>query len=376
MVRLVTYMVAALLATSAARAAGVPAGDAQAGARLFETQRCIQCHSVNGRGGKLAADLGQRIDRDYTPAFVTTLMWNHAPEMWTAIEQQGIPAPQFSGQSAADLFAYFVAAHYFEKPGDAARGEQVFRSKHCAECHGITNSKMAGAPPVAMWNSLADPIALATDMWNHAGRMQEEFANRKLNWAELSGQELSDLLVYLRGLPATRGVAHDFRLPTGDTGQALFQSAACAGCHRGQLALEKRLRGQTITDIAADMWDHARHMGPHPPMLSEDEMRSIVGFLWARQYFGATGNRQRGQRVFAEKNCAACHNNPSSGAPNLANLHQNFSDIAMISALWDHGPRMLELMKQRNIPWPRFTAQQMSDLIAYLNSLQTPAAGS
>jgi hypothetical protein len=26
-------------------------------------------------------------------------------------------------------------------------------------------------------------------------------------------------------------------------------------------------------------------------------------------------------------------------------------------------------MKQRNIPWPRFTAPQMSDLIAYLGSL-------
>ena len=41
----------------------------------------------------------------------------------------------------------------------------------------------------------------------------------------------------------------------------------------------------------------------------------------------------------------------------------------MVSALWDHGPRMLEPMKQREVAWPRFTAQQMSDLIAYLNSL-------
>ena len=41
----------------------------------------------------------------------------------------------------------------------------------------------------------------------------------------------------------------------------------------------------------------------------------------------------------------------------------------MVSALWDHGPRMLELMKERKLAWPRFTAMQMSDLIAYLNSL-------
>ena len=41
----------------------------------------------------------------------------------------------------------------------------------------------------------------------------------------------------------------------------------------------------------------------------------------------------------------------------------------MVSALWDHGPQMLEMMKQKNLAWPRFTAPQMSDLIAYLNSL-------
>jgi len=41
----------------------------------------------------------------------------------------------------------------------------------------------------------------------------------------------------------------------------------------------------------------------------------------------------------------------------------------MVAALWEHGPRMLESMTQRNVAWPRFTAQQMADLIAYLNSL-------
>jgi len=30
---------------------------------------------------------------------------------------------------------------------------------------------------------------------------------------------------------------------------------------------------------------------------------------------------------------------------------------------------MLASMKARSLPWPRFTAQEMSDVIAYLNSL-------
>jgi hypothetical protein len=41
----------------------------------------------------------------------------------------------------------------------------------------------------------------------------------------------------------------------------------------------------------------------------------------------------------------------------------------MVAVLWQHGPHMLDMMTQRKIAWPRFTAQQMTDLIAYLNSL-------
>ncbi len=41
----------------------------------------------------------------------------------------------------------------------------------------------------------------------------------------------------------------------------------------------------------------------------------------------------------------------------------------MVAALWVHGPRRLEEMTRRKLAWPRFTDEQMSDLIAYLNTL-------
>jgi mono/diheme cytochrome c family protein len=110
-------------------------------------------------------------------------------------------------------------------------------------------------------------------------------------------------------------------------------------------------------------------MKPPPPSLSQEEMRQIVGYIWARLYFRGNGNAERGQKVFAEKNCAVCHNDPSSGAPKLAKGKDAYSDITLMSTLWEHGPRMLDLMNQKKLAWPRFTAQQMSDLIAYLNAL-------
>jgi cytochrome c len=98
-------------------------------------------------------------------------------------------------------------------------------------------------------------------------------------------------------------------------------------------------------------------------------MRQILGHVWAVQRFRGDGNASRGKRVFAEKRCETCHNDPASGAPKLAKGKDAYSDITMVSALWGHGPRMQEMMAQRKIEWPRFTAPQMSDLIAYLNSL-------
>jgi len=153
----------------------------------------------------------------------------------------------------------------------------------------------------------------------------------------------------------------------------LFQSKGCAGCHVGKLALETRLRNQTLTEIAVDMWNHQPSMKNPPPQLSQEEMRQMTGFLWAKQYFRGDGNAERGKKVFAEKNCATCHNDPAAGAPKLGKGKDKdkdaYSDVTMLSVLWEHGPRMLDNMEQRKLAWPRFTTQQMADLIAYLNSL-------
>ena len=365
---MVRWIVAAAVA-AAAFAGDIVPGDAHRGEQLFRTQQCIRCHSLNGRGGTFAPDLAKRIDRDYSPTVMASLIWNHAPEMWSAMKKEGITPPQVSSEQAADLFAYFVSARYFERPGDAGRGKQLFAAKHCADCHGLTDSKVPGAPPVAKWESLADPVVLAQQMWNHGAQMKEALAQRKIARPTLTAQELTDMLVYLQNLPETRQLATNFSFPPSDTGAQLFQSRGCSGCHVGKLALESRLRNQTLTGIAAAMWDHQPSMKQPPPQLSQEEMRQLISYIWARQYFRGSGSADRGKHVFTEKNCATCHNDPSSGAPKLGKGKDAYSDITMVAALWGHGPRMLDMMTQRKLEWPRFSAGQMADLIAYLNSL-------
>jgi mono/diheme cytochrome c family protein len=360
-----TAAVAVLVWT--ASAADTIAGEAKRGEQLFRTQQCVRCHSVNGRGGSFAPDLARKIDRNYTPTVMASLMWNHAPEMWAAMKRENLSPPALSNEQAADLFAYFVSARYFEKPGDAGRGKALFSAKHCADCHGITESK--GGPAVAKWESLADPVVLAQQMWNHGGAMKEALAKKGIARPTLTAQELTDVLVYLQNLPETKKLAGNFSFPPSDSGAQLFQSKGCAGCHNGKLALESLLRNETLTGIAAAMWNHQPQMKQPAPQLSQEEMRQILGYVWMRQYFQGDGNAARGKKVFETQHCATCHNDPSSGAPKLAKGKGAYSDITMVSALWGHGPRMLAAMSQKKLEWPRFSAQQMSDLIAYLNSL-------
>src|ERR1051325_4215768 len=124
--------------------AAVVAADSARGGRLFESLECIQCHAINGKGPSIGPDLGRMVDRNFTPATLTSIMWNHAPTMWAAMRERGIHAGEVNEQAAADLFAYFYSVRFFEQPGDASRGKRVFASGRCTQCHGLTDPVQPG----------------------------------------------------------------------------------------------------------------------------------------------------------------------------------------------------------------------------------------
>ncbi len=360
-------LVAVGIAISGGRLLAAVDADARRGAEFFEKQKCNTCHSVSGAGGgasnSKAPDLGIRSDREYTPSSIASRMWNHAPAMWSEMAQSGMKMPSVSEQDAADLFAFFYAARYFEKAGDAGRGKRVFSEKHCSECHALAVDAAKTGPPVSQWQSLRDPIALVQRMWNHLPQMQQAAGKRKLSWPELTNQDLTDVLVYLQTLPEMHYTRAEFNMPVNGNGKAVFDSKGCANCHKGRLSLEQRLTGRTLTGIAADMWNHGPRMKEPGITLTEDEMRQLLGYLWGNNFFAAHGNAGRGRRVFESKRCGTCHD--QGVAPKIAG-NPSFSDITLVSALWKHGPQMLSTLRQKNMQWPQFTPAQMSDLVAYL----------
>ncbi len=346
-------------------------GDSVRGARLFESEQCVRCHSVNGRGGKMGIDFGRAVNRDYTPAKLASTMWNHAPVMWGAMEAAKIAMPKLSPAGAADLFAFFYSTRFFDKAGDAARGRPEFDARRCGSCHGITESRAEGAPPVEKWESLADPVLLVQQMWNHSFRMRQAFARRGLEWQSLTSAELNDILAYLCSLPETQHLVSRFSNTSGESGERIFTRKGCANCHQGALALEGRLRNMTLTDIAVDMWNHAPRMLNPPPTLNAGEMRQLLSYLWMRQFVRADGSVREGKQVFARRRCNECHYSGNHGAPQLPGQARQYSEVTIISAIWHHGPQMWRRMQQAGIPWPQFAdPQELSDLIAFLNAVQ------
>jgi mono/diheme cytochrome c family protein len=366
-------LVAAAVLLAAAHAANLPVipGDSARGARLFEAERCIRCHAVNGRGGRIGLDLGRYVSRNYTPAQLASTMWNHAPVMFGAMEAAGIEKPKLTPEGAADLFAFFYSAHFFDKPGQSERGKAAFDAKQCGVCHGITESKAEGAPPVEKWESLGDPILLVQQMWNHSFRMRQAFARRKIEWQALTTEQLDDILAYLRSLPQTAHLVGHFSNTSGQGGEQVFEAKGCVHCHVGSLALEDRLKNMTLTDIAVDMWNHAPRMMQQPPTLAPEEMRQLLSYLWMRQFVYPGGSIAAGKQVFTDRHCAECHMGGTHGAPQLPGQAHKYSEVTIISALWRHGPQMLHRMKEAGISWPSFrNAQEVADMIAYLNSVQ------
>ena len=344
-------------------------GDVERGKALFQGLNCIVCHSVNGVGGQRAPDLGQGRDRGFSPYDMAALMWNHAPAMWGAMASQGVARPALDEQQAADLFVFFYAARYFETPGDSKRGRQLFSARRCGQCHGIESPVRAGIRPVAEWESLWDPITLAQQMWNHSRNMVRALDRSEVPYPLLSAQELTDLLAWLRN-SRQQGHTAAFAPASPESGRTLLVSKGCAGCHRGALTLESHRTRYSLTDFAAAMWNHPFRTGQHQTPLNPEEMRRLVGYLVATQFFEERGDPDQGRRIFERKRCRVCHDNPSSGAPARAMMEGRMTSFGLVAALWKHGPEMMNRMQRQKIVWPHFAGSEMADLSAYLHGRQ------
>ncbi|MFQ5899012.1 MAG: c-type cytochrome [Candidatus Methylomirabilia bacterium] len=75
------------------------------GLQLLQGKGCLICHSVRGRGGKVAADFAaSRVVG--SPASLLAGMWNHSRYMEFRAQKLQVPWPLLTGQELADIAAY------------------------------------------------------------------------------------------------------------------------------------------------------------------------------------------------------------------------------------------------------------------------------
>ncbi|MDP2999861.1 MAG: cytochrome c [Bryobacterales bacterium] len=347
---------------------GIPAtrrllpGDPDHGRELFRSQNCVACHSFSGPGASVGPDLARLVARGFTPAQLASAMWNHAPRMWAAMKRHGVARPELSEQQAADLFAFFFAAHSFEKPGQPRQGEEVFQSKRCAECHGLDTALGSGITPVSGWAPLPDSVALTREMWNHP---RSGFV-----FPRIASRQLTDLLSYLQSFQGQPTGPRAFSPGSAESGTTLLETKGCTGCHVDPKALESRSTRYGATDLAAVLWNHVPKLTGSTPPVSYQEMRDLIAYLSSAQFLEERGDMERGKTVFARKRCATCHENLSSGAPNLAAVSGKMTSFDMMAAVWKHGPGMWSRMQERRFAWPHFRDSEMADLTAYLHGVE------
>lgn len=173
-------------------------GSPARGSKVFTDKGCVHCHAVWGDGGRVGPDLGKaEVNKSVTE--IAGLMWNHGPQMWDKMRALNVPIPSFSDSELSDLIAYVFFLQYFPPGGDRVKGQEAFMEKGCILCHyAPRGAEKLLAPDLTRSPAIASPMALASAMWNHAPAMEAQLRERGLPWPRFQGDEVRDLVEYLR----------------------------------------------------------------------------------------------------------------------------------------------------------------------------------
>lgn len=379
-------VLAAFLA--AARPCAAEFGNPIRGQSLFVEKGCVQCHAVRGTGGRIGPDLGRTAVKGSFFELAAG-MWNHSPVMARKMEENRITRPSFKESELGDLIAFLYFLNYFDEPGDPKVGKVLFAQKHCIQCHRIGREGGTAGPPLDRLARGTAPLRIAEDLWNHGPVMVPAIRRLGMDVPKFEGSEIVDLFGYLRS-QGQRESTREFR-SAGDPkrGGALFASKGCARCHAifgrgssiGPDLGKAELRG-SVTQLAGRMWNHWPAMaeamgtlGMAPPTFHEEEMADLFAYLFLSRYEGRPGDLARGEGVYRTKGCASCHGHRGEGnvGPALRAVAAGQPKEAIVQRMWNHAPAMGEKMSAYGVPWPRFEADDLANLIAFLARGSEPA---
>ncbi len=345
------------------------------GSHVFFEKGCIKCHAVMGLGETFGPDLTS-IGRQKNFFGLAGALWSHSPKMMNIMEEKDIPKPEMTPEETGELIAYIYYQGFFDELGDPRKGEDVYSKKRCIQCHSLGGEREKSGPPLDRFGRYVSPVFIAAALWNHSSTVSNAMVGQSF-----ASQEMSHLLAFIKeNALNTKGEIIYMESGSPKRGQEIFQKKGCHVCHepRGQ-NLNKSLLRNSLTEIVGIMWNHSslmweemRERGLNIPNFDNKEMADLVAFLYYIPYYGNNADLTAGQKVFEEKGCILCHSQESEKEEkglDLTNVSQN-SALDLISSMWNHVSEMEKMVIEFNLVWPRFTEDEMKNLILYIQSLK------
>jgi cytochrome c2 len=301
---------------------------------------------------------------------------------------QGMEYPGLDAEEAADLIGFLFTLDYFDAPGDVTAGKKLYTEKKCFVCHRIGDYGGDAGPELDHLGRYGSPILVAASMWNHSAMMSQAMDLSGVERPTFEDAQILDLIAYLESASATPIEGQLYVLPgRAQSGRVVFAEKRCDECHSVQgvgghvgpdLASQGRQWG--LTEFAAAMWnkrpqmqDAARQKGISLPQVGAVEMADLVAYLYSVEYFAEPGDAERGGQTLRDKGCLGCHSLQGTGgisATDFAGLTGLESSAAAIAMLWNHAMVMDSAPDLQETSWPQLSAEDMADIVAFLQELQ------
>jgi len=168
-----------------------------------------------------------------------------------------------------------------------------------------------------------------------------------------------------------------------ETGRAVFAAKQCARCHlaggeQGKGPALEQIRGpQGNMELAGRLWNHVPGMlgtldreGIEWPRITAAEMTDLMTYLQADAARDPRPDLSKGQVALLRKGCLKCHSLRREGGRVQPDLAEHLADYesaaAWAAAMWTHTPGMVAMAKRQGVPFPRFSGDEMGNLLGFL----------